>query len=314
MANKRVLVDPPPFTPLRFGLLSAATDRTVDAPSHWAAGVTWQSHCPGVDGTYDECLTVTRDGIDPTTVDETPPEPPAKTPTTEFLLRGATPFTVLARFDCSPVGFWDRAQALAAEALTRAETFRVERIFSTGVAPVAGGAAETAYPHLQATQELIDDTGAMLQSEVDVVSASTLDIVEGLGVLESALSDCYHGQGVLHVPAVLGPALANSTLVTRQGDALFTLNGNRVALGSGYPGAAPDGALDDGVAWIYATGSVFYYRGNVTVTQITDSFNRANNTVEAYAERHYVIGWDCCHLAVPIATGGITVGDFGEET
>lgn len=316
MANKRMLVEPPAFTPLRFGLLSAATDRTAEAPSnHWATGVTWQSHCPGTDGTYDECLTVMRDGSDPSTVDpDPPPEPPDKEATTGFQLRGATPFTVIARFDCSPVGFYDRAQALATEALTRAENFRVERVFATGVAPTAMGSTETVFPHLQTTGPLTDDTGVLLQPDVEFASVETLDIVEGLGALERDLGECYHGVGVLHVPAVLGPALATHKLVTRQGEALFTLNGNRVALGSGYPGAGPGEAPQDGVAWVYATGAMFYYRSNVVVTRVTDSLDRSKNTIEALAERHYVIGWDCCLLAVPISTGGVVTGAFNVET
>lgn len=306
MANRRALVEPPPFTPLRFGLVSAALDRTVDAPSHWGAGVTWQSHCPSADATYDECIVAIDESL--------PAEPPEKDATSGFQLRGATPFTVFARFDCSPVGFWDRAQALATEALTRAESFRVERVFATGVAPVGGGAPETVYPHLQANAPVEDDTGVLMQPDVEFASIETLDVVEGLGALERDIGECYHGQGVLHVPAVLGPALAHHSLVTRQGDALFTLNGNRVVLGSGYPGAAPDGTIEDGVAWVYATGAVFYYRGAVTVSQISNSIDRSTNTVEALAERTYVIGWDCCLLAVPIATGGVPVGAFGEET
>ena len=318
MANKRLLVEPPAFTPLRFGLLSAATDRTAEVAAqgnHWATGVTWQSHCPGTDGTYDECLTVVRDAGDPTTVDsDLPPEPPDKESTTGFQLRGATPFTVLARFDCSPVGFYDRAQALATEALTRAENFRVERIFATGIAPTAMGAAETVFPHLQANDFLVDDTGVLLQPEVEFSAVETVDIVEGFGLLERDLGECYHGAGVLHVPAVLGPALQEHNLVTRQGEALFTLNGNRVALGSGYPGAAPDGTVEPGVAWVYATGAMFYYRSNVVVTRVTDSIDRSKNTIEAMAERHYVIGWDCCLLAAPISTGGVVTGAFNMET
>src|SRR5690606_10978789 len=127
----------------------------------------------------------------------------------------------------------------------------------------------------------------------------------------------FHVTGVqtcaLPISAVLGPALQEHNLVTRQGEALFTLNGNRVALGSGYPGAAPDGTVEPGVAWVYATGAMFYYRSYVVVTRV-DSIDRSKNTIEAMAERHYVIGWDCCLLAAPISTGGVVTGAFNMET
>jgi hypothetical protein len=319
MANKRVLVDPPPFTPLRFGLLSTAIDRTAEAPDKWRTGVTWQSHCPVGEGTYDPCLVVTREESPAEVANETDvPNPPDKVGTSElvheeegsFFLRGATPFAVYTRFDCSPVGIWEVAQDLAVQAITRVESHEVERIFATGVAPTDTGAIETAYPHLQGDTPLIDDTGAVLQTVAEEITSTPLDIVEALGRLESALGQCYFGRGVVHVPAVLSADLATHGLVTRRGDELTTLLGNRVAIGTGYPGASPAGVEEPDVAWIYATGAVFYYRSEVRVGQLVESFDRNRNTVQMLAERTYVIGWDCCHLAVPVHIGGIEAGGF----
>lgn len=322
MANKRTLVDPPPFAPLRFGLLSTAIDRSAESPDHWRTGVTWQSHCPDANGTYDPCLVETRDDQDPTITEQDPaPEPPVKDETVgedseiedaSLFLRGATPFTVFNRQDCSPVGFWERAQDLGTQALTRVEGFQVERTFDTGV-PAVGG-AETAYPHLRADTGLVDDTGATLQTVAEAVTTSAVDIVEGIARLQAALAECYHGRGVLHVPAVLGPELAAHTLTVRSGERLETQLGNRIALGTGYSGAAPDGTTSEDVAWVYATGAVFYYRSDIRVNQLVDSYDRDFNTVQMIAERTYVFGWDCCHLAIPVHIGGITAGGFDVGT
>lgn len=310
MSNKRVLIGPPPFSPLSFGLLSAAIDRTADAPDHWQMGVTWQSHCPDADGTYDPCLTETRSLESPEETAPVATEPPTKEPTTEFFLRGATPFTVYTRFDCNPIGFWEQAQELAAQALTRVESHQVERIFDTGVAPRSTGAVETAYPHLRADTGLVDSTGATLQSAAVEVTGSPLDIVEAIGRLEDALASCYHGRGVIHVPAVLAAEMANKSLMTRRGEIFISPMGHRIALGTGYSGCAPDGVCADDVSWIYATGAVFYYRSEVRVGQVVESFDRSQNTLQMIAERTYVVGWDCCHLAIPVHVGGIVAGGY----
>lgn len=304
MANGRATMpQPPAFTPLPHGLLSVAQDLSASPPARWQAGVTWQSVCPTGDGTYDPCLT-TIDGDDP------PADPPIKAETTQFDLRGATPFAVYARMDCSAPGFWDRAQQTGAEALVRVEGAEVERIFDTGI-PVRGSNDVTAYPHLQATEAVTEDGGATLQTIAEPVSTEPLDIVEGLDRLEAALGSCYFGQGVLHVPAVLANDLANANLATVRGSVMTTLLGNRVSLGVGYSGASPAGVQSDSVAWVYATGAVFYIRSDVTVTDLTESFDRSNNTLMALAERRYLLGWDCCHLAVPIYVGGIPAGAYG---
>jgi len=305
MANGRVIVPSPVFTPLRYGLLSAATDSSASAPPHWQAGITWQSQCPDGEGTYDSCVVNNGIGGDTDIAD-----PPVKIQTTGFDLRGATSFAVYARFDCSPVGFIEQSQQLATDALTRVEGHEVERIFDSGIAPRAGGSPVTVYPHLRATADLDDDSGATLQTGADIITAVPVDPVEALSRIEGALADCYFGQGVIHVPARALNELVYRSLVSRQGDQLVTTMGNRVAVGSGYSGASPAGVVSEDVAWIYATGTVFYYRSQITVTNQIDSFDRNVNTVQALAERQYVLGWDCCHLAIPMYLGGTESGEF----
>lgn len=242
--------------------------------------------------TYDECIAVTGSG-------EAPSEPSAKSANVELIDRGATPFTVYAKFDCSPVGIAN-AQKIATDALNRSESWQVERTFWTGL--VDGKVI--AFPHLAANSEVDDAQGIMLQSAATVVTGSPVDIATGLGLLESQLANCYNGVGVIHVPAVALPTLDAWGLVKASTGILKTLNGNLVAVGSGYAGTSPTGAAATvGTTWIYATGAVMMRRGAVKIAPLRESIDRKNNTVEMIAERTYVLGWDCCHAAVQVDIG-----------
>lgn len=286
-------VDPPAFTPQPYGLMSVV--QTVSAgTSHWQNGITWQSRCmnPMGNGTYDECIAVTGIG-------GPPPEPSAKTENVELIDRGATPFTVYAKFECAPVGVAD-ANKIATDALAKSETWQVERSFWTGI--VDG--KMIAFPHLTANAEVDDAQGILLQTAAVTVTGTPVDIATGLGLLEKQLADCYNGEGVIHVPMQLLPTLDAWGLVKASNGVLKTLNGNLVAVGAGYTGSSPAGAVATaGTAWMYATGAIMMYRGDVKIAPVNESINRANNTVKMIAERTYVLGWDCCHAAVLIDVG-----------
>lgn len=305
----RTYVSAPSFTPLPFGLLSSLTPdiRNPDS-SHWQFGVNYQPICAESATTYGDCFAVSGTGIAPVS------EPPSKTATTDISSRGATSFTVYAEVDCSTPGFWDRAEEIIGNAITQSEQWQVENAFWTGLA--AG--QPVVYPHLAADTEIIDEYGVTLQTEATIVSgglSSPLDVVEALGLLESELANCYDGIGIIHAPRVLLPAMANAFLIVRDGFRYRTASGNIIVFGAGYPGTSPSGGTGFGQAWMYATGSMFIYRSDVQVLPVrpetsrgSNSFDMSNNTLKAIAERTYVIGWDCCHLAVNVSTGGISTG------
>ena len=130
------------------------------------------------------------------------------------------------------------------------------------------------------------------------------DAAHALGELEADLADCYSGQGIIHVPRVALPTLAAWNLVEERDGRLYTTAGNLVVVGGGYTGSGPDGSAPAaGTAWIYATGAVFGYRGDVQVTSPRDSIDRSANTMRMIAERTYVLGFECCHLAAHIVLG-----------
>lgn len=288
MAGARQIIETPAFTTLPYGLWDAA--QKPAAPSHWRQGVTWIERCPTGDTTYDECLTVTGTGA--------PPEPAAKTSNVDQTFRGATPFTVYAEFECSPVGVGEAA-TVAETALARVEARQVEEAFWTGVA----GAQPVVFPHLAADAEVLDGQNIVLQPTASACVTGA-DVAHGLGELEQCLADCYAGQGVIHVPRHALPTLSAWNLVHEDGGRLLTTGGNLVVVGGGYTGSGPDGADPAaGTAWIYATGAVFAYRSSVFLTQLRDSLDRSENTVRMLAERTYLLGHECCLLAAHIELG-----------
>lgn len=286
----RQLIDlPTVFTPLSGGLWDSVQTPSPDGV-HWQQGVTWVERCPTGDTTYDECLAVTGTGA--------PPEPPAKTPNVEQTYRGATPVTVIAEFECTPIGVGE-AQNVAQDALARVEQHQLENAFWTGLA----ADQSVVFPHLGADAEVID--GDVVLQPVASPAVTGADAAHALGALEQELASCYKGQGLIHVPREALPTLAAWNLV-RPGDGgrLVTPNGNLIVAGGGYPGTAPDGtAPADGTTWIYATGAAFGYRSGVYFTQVNESLDRTTNTLRMQAERTYLIGFECCLLAAHIVLG-----------
>lgn len=301
MPAPRNHVAPPTFTPLPFGLLTTLGPQVrTPGDSRWQNGVQFESVCAAGDTTYDDCLVVTGAGAPP------PPAGP-KSATAALVRRGANPFTVYAEIDCSAVGFWDRSQELAETALGEVEEFQVERALWTGLA----GGVVGVLPHLAANAAIVDGDITLQTAATTVSGAAVFDVVEGIGELERALAECFHGVGVIHVPRSLAPALADANLLVRDGFRYLTPNGNLVVLGSGYTGSSPSGISTGGSDWVYATGPLFIYRSGVEITPPVSTLNRNNNDVAVIAERTYVIGWDCCHLAINISTGGAVTGGAG---
>lgn len=295
MAGPRLPVNPPTFTPGPYGLLTVVQSQpTTD--KHWQNGVTFEPICLATgmgSTTYDECLAVTGTPATPA-ADVSPPAPPAKSDNVEVPHIGATPFTVFVEYDCSTVGNPDYADVVK-DALTRVEGWQVERAFWTGTA----GGQKVVLPHLAATAEIVDAQDIILQTPV-VTGGGPFKPARALGVLEGLLGDCYYGVATVHVPQAILPIFANAPgSIFKNGAQLQTMNGNLVAVGAGYPGTGPDGsAPPSGSMWIYGTGPVMMWRGDVRTFAPTEQIDRSKNTVKAIAERTYVLGWGCCHFAV----------------
>jgi hypothetical protein len=189
------------------------------------------------------------------------------------------------------------AQNAAVEALNRNEQAQLEYSFWTGLA-----AGQTVvFPHLAADAEFVDEQGILLQPDALELTVSPVNPALGLGLLEWQLSQCYPGQGFIHISPLVLPVLAAWNLAIERDGALWTPRGNRIVVGSGYQVSGPDGSPPGPeAAWIYATGAMFGYRGEVRFTQEPESLNRATNTMGMIAERTYVLGWECCLVAALI--------------
>jgi hypothetical protein len=305
VAGARQIVSGPDFTPLPNFLWDAAQHPSVSDP-HWQQGITWMEWCGNAATIYDECLAVTGTG-------GAPAAQGALSSTVTQVNRGATPFTVFAEFDCSPVGqglssadLVDRAD----QALARQESYQVSRAFWTGTAGYAGSppgtAQSTVWPHLAANTVLQDPQGITLQTAASPLVTGGDDAAVVLGQVESSLAACYGGQGVIHIPYLALPTFTSRMLIMPESPTgpLRTLAGNLVVPGPGYPGSSPAGAAPaSGTAWIYATGAVFGYRSDVYVRQFPDTFDRAENTVKSIASRTYLFGFECCHIGALVTLG-----------
>lgn len=268
-------------------------------------GVTWSEWCGGGGTTYDPCNAITGTG-------ESPGQPVPLAGNIVQTNRGATSFTVYAEFDCSAIGSVGDAEQVARDALSRVEEWQVGSAFWTGTAGASSaGSTTTVFPHLAADTPFVEaGSGIVMQPAASVVATGSADgdASVTLGQLEGALADCYHGQGLIHVSFKALATLEAFQLVRRysdDADALYSPAGHRIVVDSGYPGTGPDGAAaPDGTSWIYGTGAMFGYRGNVMIPpQLYQSFDRAENTVRMIAQRTYLLGWDCCLLAAQMNLG-----------
>lgn len=298
MAGPRNLVSPPTFIDRNFGLLSVVQPRYDEPDVHWRNGVTFSDLC-GLAGTTYDAYCVSGTGA------------PAKANNVSLTKFGAVPFNVFGEFDCSPVGYSQQERAAqAADALTRNESWQVERAFWTGAVAGVGPTIYQVSPHLAANTAIVDTAGVTLQCAATPVSGTTvLDVVEGIGRLEAAMSNCFNGQFVIHVPLVLGEALFQWNTVDIYGGQIKTKAGNLVALGAGYTGSGPDGTFISNASWVYATPPVIAYRSSPETFSYKEMINRTNNTLQSIVERTYVLAFACCcFFAVPISVGGDVTG------
>lgn len=298
----RMFVGPPVYTPARWGLwdsidhvedggLTPVTLDELEADTdhgHWQLGVKFEVDSFAFAGvTTDPCTGA----------------PATKTPTqVGIVTRGATPFTVFAEIQCSPVGHWEDYAARTVQALKNGEARAIEREFWTG----AGGTM----PHLAASVAVTSNNELVQTAATDLNLGGSDDVLEGLSALEANLVSCYGGLGIIHVPWLAIPQLFSELAVIKDGKVLRTQLGTLVVAGAGYPGTSPLGvAPAAGHVFAYATGAMSGWRSKITVTGPRPSLRRDVNTMVMVAERTYVLAVDSsCHFAVNLQAGGEASG------
>lgn len=290
-AARQLVAVNPRFTPVRFGLTSVADFPVLDDDPHWRNGIEFMP---------DDCAEAE------VTIDKCPGTPTTKSPNvTGVGVLGAAPFTVYAWIACNPVGHSrTEMEGRTLAALANGEERAVERTFWTGVADTG-----TIFPHL-AHDAVVVTGGAQVQSAASVIVTGAVDVVEGIGLLEGALGECYGGEGVIHVPRRALAHLAAWHLIQEDGGRLRTIGGTKIAAYSSGNRQGPTGVDPAaGITWAYATGAVSIRRSAPTPTSAyVEAIDRRENSLVYIAERTYVINWDCCHLALQLNLGGIVSG------
>ena len=145
-------------------------------------------------------------------------------------------------------------------------------------------------------------------------SGTALTARRALALLEHYIGQTSDGgeQGIIHMTRDTAALLAsNSNMLFHETDKehLQTLGGTPVVVGSGYSGTGPDGAsgaaASDTNKWMYATGTVKVYLGNVDV--VNDNLAQAydvsgnQNDMKLKAIRPAAVYFDTSiHLAVRV--------------
>ncbi len=283
-----------------YGLFDNVTWLPGDPAGHWQGGIQWDADCYASSPTISACF------------DGGPAEIAAKAATWEHMTRGARAFTVFDQWDCAPVGRGLTENDLASgrdaalRALSASAPFTAERVFWTGA---VGNSPAIVYPNLTAISATPVVTGTrdlIVLQPAGVNITGTVDVVEGLGLLEEAVAECYHGQAWIHVPSILVPALSAQNLCYVRNGRLITYAGNRVIVGRGYQS---DGAT----ARMIATSPVFGIKSTPRAFGPVESFDRGVNTLEMIAEQNYLFGWHCCLIAVTVTTGGEEAGAVADD-
>lgn len=129
----------------------------------------------------------------------------------------------------------------------------------------------------------------------------------GISLLEQTLADNGIVGGVIHARSGVSTWLANAHVVdSTPGRVITTPLGTPIVFGQGYDGSAPQGTaptngLGETVEWIYATGPVRVWRGDVFIPPIRDVLDRETNQQYALAERPYLVAVECGIWAVQVS-------------
>lgn len=272
----------PKYTPNRYGLLTVSEPITPEN-GHWEGGITWDDElCSEVHSSLEYC---------PIPVSGFPP----KITDRDFQSCCADPFLIYASYDCPPVGKpASEAFSVAQKRLSNNEEREVEKVFWTGISEDGGVVNPSlAFGNSECGSTPVDLTG----------SGGPVGVIASMAVLESALGECAPGTGVIHANFGLASFLAANFLINQQGDQWYTVTGQRLALGAGYPGSGPGNiAADAGTTWMFATGPVVIYRSDVFLTpeRFKEAMDAKLNSVQVYAERIYAVGWSCCLFAIQV--------------
>jgi hypothetical protein len=196
------------------------------------------------------------------------------------------PFVVLAGSECGAITTDERSpdaytRDLVINKLRAGEQRVVENIFSRGLVGQANGLS----------------TGG-----ASTVATPTADnLLNAVQALEAAYAAAYGLPGVLHIPLKAFGQFQTGHLGEFVDGVWYTASGNRVSFGN-YAGYGPTDVAPADAAhrWIYLTGPVTVWRtpdSDIFVSDWAASINKATNQIHRYAERTYIVTYECVSFA-----------------
>ncbi len=281
MPNPRHLVPPPAAIPRPFGLLSVAEVRD-DADPHWRNGIEHETTCGTVGATWDGCAV--EDDV------------PAKTGVRGVPPREASAITLYAADPCSTGGrSYRAARERATQVLLDGEGPALESLTESGrVSPLTGASPvpDDAMPLTFAADGVVAPGGLSASIAAAVASAE-----------QYARSGLVGSLGVLHLPSAVASFIGDRLI--RSGSRLETtlgtpvLAGNYLARSDLVP--VQDGPDDASLAYLWVTGPLVVYRGEVVTVGSADrdAIDRTVNDRTVIVERTYAVSWGCRTIAIP---------------
>ena len=251
----------------RYGLFNALNG-PLDMPSNLAraGGVRYvTSHCTLPYGYEVNCI----DDLD------------TKTFTDGLATITGTPFVVIASTLCGTIGYTEQEwQQFISDKLTSGEQAIVELIFSTSDFGQSPGLAN---------------------NPAAVQLTATTSIAGAIAELEGYLYSHYGPAGILHIPISAAAYVSTSDFVTRDGGVWRTKSGTAVSFGN-YAGKNAAGADPSaGHTNFYITGQMTAWRSSEPfISPYGSSIDKTSNQIRMFAEREYVLGFDCIVAATDV--------------
>lgn len=263
-----------------YGILTSTTPIFLEDP-HWQFGIGWDQDCSvEMSSTLLPCPEVTG----------------SKDAEGGLTFCEATPFTVIGSYKCPPTGrLISDPKKVASNRLKKNRERTVEKIFWTGLTSVG-----PVNPSLQAGN---DTCGT---PPIDLTPASgALSPVAAIAALESSIAECVPGGiGVIHFNHGFLPYMASNHLLVERDNKFYTLSGQLIVAGAGYPGSGPGNvAAPPGETWIFATGPISVFNSSVFFTppRVEQAIDKLLNDVVERAEQTYAVIWECCLFAIRVA-------------
>jgi len=201
------------------------------------------------------------------------------------------PFTVMTSYTCGSIGYtFAEAERRVRARLSLREQRGVEKRLWQGSTGTLG-----TIPGLFASATTIGAAGC---------------VTEAVEMLEQQLADAGTLDGIIHARPGMAAHFSSSHLYgAPQGRVKRTEYGTRISFGQGYAGTGPTGqAVDATTEWVYATGRVLIWGGEVFVPPAGQVLNRSTNQLSLVAERPFAVAVECGIWAVSVTRTCTTAG------